>query len=444
MTPTHPPARFPVVMGAAFALVLMGCRGQEEPSGAASALESYFHRVGSLRVAPIEPFRALPASLAALPDGRIVLPEAGGVWIHVVGPDGRGLTRLGGASTAPLGALETPAGKFSSLSGVAVTPEGRLLAADQTSDIVSVFNEALEPETTITVPRARNVWQIEALPGGRLAAAVAPRHPTAGGQVVLFSLGEPVGGDSAATYLPQEPFFRHNRWQPISSTRLETLADGRILAYWAPLPWARLLSAPGDSLPPIGSFSRRYKAPSSGPSEQAPFELLSAWFDSFTPLVGVEAVDSVLVFQFLALEGAGQADDAAWPGAAGPGTADARRGAGRAGGGREAAPGASDRQRPARGTESRRVFVNLYDGRGRPLAKDLLLPAGSRILKSNDRSRLYLLRRASPRELEIELWEPDPELRGSDRLSSPPPALPGHSRSGSAAGRSRAARSGAG
>jgi hypothetical protein len=52
------------------------------------------------------------------------------------------------------------------------------------------------------------------------------------------------------------------------------------------------------------------------------------------------------------------------------------------------------------------MFLNVYDGRGQPVARDLVLPPGARILPSNEVQRLYLLTRSDPRELHIEIWEP--------------------------------------
>ena len=61
----------------------------------------------------------------------------------------------------------------------------------------------------------------------------------------------------------------------------------------------------------------------------------------------------------------------------------------------------------------------VYDLSGRPLAADVPLPPGSRLLDAEDPSRLYLLTEASPRRLVIEVWEPDLESqRGGSR---PPP-----------------------
>lgn len=325
----------------------------------------------------MEPFRTTPASLVVLPDGRLVIPETEGVWLHVVSPTGRGLTRLGGKSPAALGTSQAEAGKFLSLSGVALTSEGRLLAADRTSNVVSVFSPALEPESTLAVPEARSVWQVEAMPGGKLAAAVSPRRPGTGGQIVLFTPGEP-----ARSYFPQPPITRHNRWQTIASTRMEVV-DGRILAYWAIFPWVKVVAAGGDSLPPIRTLSKSYLGPTSGPVEGAPLDELRRWYGSFTPLVVVESAGGLLVFQFLSREGETPASHATSP--------LERR---------------TRRDRLPSSDDPRHTFVNLHDLSGRRIASDLPLPPGSRVLKSNDPSRLYVLRTVSPRALGIEIWRP--------------------------------------
>ncbi|MFN2433639.1 MAG: hypothetical protein ABR599_12660 [Gemmatimonadota bacterium] len=350
-------------------LTLAACRKPEPPPSFAS----FFELESTLRVAPIESFDQIPASILTLPDGRYLLPETEGVWIHVVGARGEGLTRLGGRSPAPLGSGPSALGRFLSLSDVALREDGRIVASDRTSPVLTVFGPALEVEATVELRETRSVWQLEAVPGTGLAAAVSPRHPTAGGQVLVIR-----SDDSLRSYLEPDPVFLANRWTPVSSTRIESLPDGRMLAYWAPLPWATVFSLPGGGTARVGKPSRRYKAPVTGPRVGAPLEALAEWYSAFTPLAVVESVDSLLVFQFLGLPAAG---DSA--------RADARG-------------GASDPP------EGRRAFVNLHDLSGERIAADLLLPPGAGILKSNDRSRVYLLRTAAPRELQIELWRPKP------------------------------------
>ncbi|MBA2565251.1 MAG: hypothetical protein H0V09_07485 [Gemmatimonadetes bacterium] len=368
-------------------LAQAACRSPDDaPAGDPAPLESpltaLLRKTGTLRVIPVEEFERVPDAVVVLEDGRLVLPEVEGAWIHVTRPDGEGLTRLGGpAAGARPGNV---AGRFGSLAGVAPTPGGGLLAADRASGVLTAFSSALAPDSSFTLPETRSVWQIEALRGGAYAAAVSPRHPLAGGQVLTFG-----GADSTRAWFVPDPIFRHNRWESVSSTRIESLTDGRLLAYWSPLPWARVLSTGGDTLPPIGRFSRRYKGPPSGPPAGAALPALRQWFASWTPLVTVESVGTMVLFQFL--EAASPLDSV---------------GTGRARSSGSVARRAAEPDGALAGKEPRRLFVNVYDATGRPLAQDLLLPAGSRILRSNDRDHLYVLTGASRRGLEIEVWEP--------------------------------------
>ena len=360
-----------------------GCR-EEAPE---PAFARHFEPSGALRVVPIEPFRRRPRSLLALPDGRFVLPEAGGVWLHVVDGEGRGITRLGGEIRATPGTSGARPGTFRAISSAALDASGRLLVADASTNVVTVFDRGLEPAGVFTLPETRGVQDLEALPDGRMAAAVWPRHPMAGGQLLIFtppaelSPAEgtpPVALDASQvrSLLPQEPIFRYNRWAHASATGLEALEDGRLLAYWPALPWARLVSAEGDSLPRIGRLSSRYEPPSSGPRDGAPAQAVRAWLASFTPLIGVETAGPALVFQYLSADTAGAATQE---------QARERRGG--------AAPGTP-----------RTIFVNLYDASGLQIARDVVLPPGSRVLDTNDPSRLYLLTAVSPRELAIDVW----------------------------------------
>ncbi|HEY7462316.1 MAG TPA: hypothetical protein VIC59_10630 [Gemmatimonadota bacterium] len=306
----------------------------------------------------------------------MILPEADGEWIHVVGADGQGITRLGGPGPASPDS-EAARGTFRALSDLARLPDGRLLASDRSSSSLTAFTAALEPAGTIRVPGAAGVYAIRPLPDGRLVAAVRPRNPVTGGQVVVFA-----PGDSGPGFLPPDPLFEHNRWEAAASPSIEVWRADRILAYWAPLPWARVLSPEGDSLGVIGRMSELYRGPSSGPRPRAPLESVQRWFDSFTPLVAVESVGDLLVFEYRAS------------------TRERGRGVGRA-----AEPdsgAAATRPEPQPG----QMFLNVYSPSGGTVARDLLLPPGSRLLRSDDRRRLYLLTRSSPRELEIEIWEP--------------------------------------
>jgi hypothetical protein len=369
---------------------------ERRPAG--PSLADHYELERTIHVAPIEPFARAPASLLVLPDGRFLLPETEGVWIHVTGADGEGITRVGGPSAAALDLPAAPIGRFRSLSALALLPDGRVLAGDRTAGVVTVFGPDLTPRGRFTLPETRSVWDLEALPGGRVAAAVAPRHPTAGGQVVLFTLR----GDSAESLrlrLPPDPVFRANRWSPVASTRIESLGDGRLLAWWTTLPWVRSIDAQGDSLPRLGRFSARYRSPSSGPREGAPLERLSRWYASFTPLVAVESAEPTVAFQFLevARGRAGRAagrDRAAPPGG--------RRGADADAAAREEDGPAGDE--PAAGPRS--SFLNLYRATGQPIAADLPLPAGARLLASNDLERLYLATSVRPRQLDVEVWRP--------------------------------------
>jgi hypothetical protein len=378
---------------AACGLLILACgeNGREVAEGrpinppldAGASLAPFFERVGTLHVSPIEYFRRVPTSLVALPDGKLVLVETEGAWLHVVGPDGQGITRLGGEREGEAGSPDGDAGKFHSLSSLALAADGRLLAADRMSPIVSVFSPSFEPESTFSVPGARSIWQLEHVTNGRIAAAVAPVHPTAGGQVLLLQ-----GPLVLQSLFPQDPIFRHNRWDVISSARVEVLDDQRIVAHWAPLPWAKLISAQGDSLGTIGKPSLLYRVPSSGPSRNTTLEGLRAWYGSFTPLVNVEAVGSMVVFQFLAPDSSPR---------------------GQLPGFEEKGPDRSTHEGFAIDVAARQSFVNLYSADGDPIARDLMLPAGSRVLDSNDRTRLYLLTNASPGELRIETWRPKPQ-----------------------------------
>jgi hypothetical protein len=341
-----------------------------------SPLAERFQQVGAVRISPIEPFVRIPTSLVALPDGRLILPETDGVWIHVAGKDGQGITRLGGPSPLPLDSAATP-GRFRALSDLARLSDGSLLASDKTSALVTVFGADLEPRRTLRVPEARAVYDIAALPDGRLAAAVAPRNPVTGGQVVLFA-----PGDSGLGLLPPNPIFHHNRWEAVSSPSIHVSPDGRIFAYWAPLPWAQVISDSGDSLGVVGRFSPLYHGPSSGPGLRASAASVQHWLDGFTPLVAVQSVGEWLAFEY-------RASTRAEP---------------KGRNSRAAAPPRS--ARPTSTPEPGQMFLNLYDASGRPVARDLLLPPGSRLLRTNDPSRLYLLTNASPRELSIEIWEP--------------------------------------
>jgi hypothetical protein len=348
-----------------------GCRSE-----ASSPLAERFHRVNVVRVSPIEPFAHSPASIAALSDGRMVLPEADGEWIHVVGADGQGITRLGGPGPASPESEAAP-GTFRALSDLARLPDGRLLASDRASSTLTVFTSALEPAGTIRVPGAAGVYAIRSLTDGRLVAAVRPRNPSTGGQVVVFA-----PGDSGPGFLPPDPLFQHNRWDAAASPSIEVWRADRILAYWAPIPWAKVLTPEGDSLGVIGRLSQLYRGPSSGPRPRAPLESVQRWFDSFTPLIAVESVGDLLAFEYRAS------------------TLERRRAAGRAAEPESVAP--ASRSEPLPG----QMFLNLYGSSGAIVARDLLLPPGSRLLRSDDRRRLYLLTRSSPRELEIEIWEP--------------------------------------
>ncbi len=371
-----PPAR-PLAGSRSLALVVLlavaatGCRSE-----ASSPLAERFHRVSVVRVSPIEPFAHSPVLVAVLPDGRMVLPEADGEWIHVVGADGQGITRLGGPGPASPESEAAP-GTFRALSDLARLPDGRLLASDRASSSLTVFTAALEPAGTIRVPGAAGVYAIRSLPDGRLVAAVRPRNLVTGGQVVVFA-----PGDSGPGFLPPDPLFQHNRWEAAASPSIEVWRADRILAYWAPIPWAKVLSPEGDSLGVIGRLSALYRGPSSGPRPRAPLESVQRWFDGFTPLVAVESVGDLLVFEYRAS------------------TRERRRAVGRAAEPESVA--AASRPEPLPG----QMFLNLYGPSGRAVARDLLLPPGSHLLRSDDRRRLYLLTRSSPRELEIEIWEP--------------------------------------
>jgi hypothetical protein len=151
----------------------------------------------------------------------------------------------------------------------------------------------------------------------------------------------------------------------VASARLEARPGGRLLAWWTTLPWARSIDAAGDSLAPLGRFSGRYVPPSSGPREGAPLERLRAWYDAFTPLVAVESAGSLVAFQFL---DAAADDDAA--------------------------------------ARARSSFLNVYDDSGRPVAADLPLPPGARLLPTNDPDRLYVVTAVRPRQMDIEVWTP--------------------------------------
>jgi hypothetical protein len=73
---------------------------ERRPAG--PSLADHYELERTIHVAPIEPFARAPASLLVLPDGRFLLPETEGVWIHVTGADGEGITRVGGPSATPL------------------------------------------------------------------------------------------------------------------------------------------------------------------------------------------------------------------------------------------------------------------------------------------------------------------------------------------------------
>ncbi len=341
-----------------------------------SPLAVRFRQVGTVEVSPIEPFARIPTSLVVLPDGRLLLPETDGAWIHVTGKDGQGITRLGGPSPVPLDSASTP-GRFRAISALARLPDGRLLASDATSDLITVFTPGLEAERTFRVPGARRIYGIEPLADGRVAAAVAPRNPITGGQVLVFA-----PGDSGAGFLPPDPLFQHNRWEAVSMPSIQVSGDGRILAYWPALPWAKALSASGDSLGRVGTFSALYQGPSSGPRPHSGNESVQRWLESFTPLVAVQSVGEWLAFEYRAAKPAEPED-------------------------RDRA--AAGRPEPAATTptpEPGQMFLNIYDAHGGSVARDLLLPPGSRVMRSNDPGRLYLLTRAAPRELRIEIWEP--------------------------------------
>jgi hypothetical protein len=96
-------------------------------------------------------------------------------------------------------------------------------------------------------------------------------------------------------------------------------------------------------------------------------ERLRAWYAAFTPLVAVEAAGPLVAFQFL---GAVDDDDAGTAGAA------------------------------------RSSFLNVYDDSGRPVAADLPLPPGARLLPTNDPDRLYVVTAVRPRQMDIEVWTP--------------------------------------
>jgi hypothetical protein len=306
----------------------------------------------------------------------LLLPETDGVWIHVVAKDGQGITRIGGPSAAPLDSL-SPAGAFRAVSALARLADGRVLVSDATWDRLTVFTPDLKPERTVRVPGAHRIYGISALPDGRLAAAVAPRNPATGSQVLLFA-----PGDSGPGFFPPDPLFEHNRWQGVSATSIAATANGAVLAYWPALPWALALSAKGDSLGRLGSMSDLYKGPSSGPSPHAGSEGVQRWLESFTPLLAVQPVGEWLVFEYRAAKPPTPRDRA------------------------KAAPSPRQTDRPAHPVDPGQMFLNVLDGRGRPVARDLVLPAGTRILRSDDTRWLYLLTRADPRELRIEIWEP--------------------------------------
>jgi hypothetical protein len=341
-----------------------------------SPLDSSFRRVGSVDVAPIEPFARLPTSLGVLPDGRLLLPETDGAWIHVTGKDGQGITRLGGPSPTPLDSTSTP-GLFRAISAIARLPDGRLLASDASSNLITVFTPELRPERTFRVPGARRIYGIETLPDGRVAAAVAPRNPATGGQVLLFA-----PGDSGPGFLPPDPLFEHNRWQGVAATAITATRDGRVLAFWPALPWAMAISGVGDSLGRLGSMSELYKGPSSGPGPRGGSEAVQRWLESFTPLVAVQPVGDWLVFEYRAARPAEPRNRA------------------------KPARVPSEPAHPEPPAEPGQMFLNVYDARGRPVARDLVLPPGTRVLRSDDPHRLYLVTRSDPHELRIEIWEP--------------------------------------
>jgi hypothetical protein len=346
-------------------LALLAAASACERRPAGPSLSDHYELERTIHVAPIEPFARAPGSMLVLADGRLLLPETEGVWIHVVGATGEGITRIGGPSPAALDLPGAAAGRFRSLSALALLPDGRVLAADRTAGVVSVFDPGLEPRGTFTLPETRSVWDLEVLSDGRAAAAVAPRHPTAGGQVALFRVRDDATPDSLRLRLPPDPVFRANRWGPVASARLEARPGGRLLAWWTTLPWARSIDAAGDSLAPLGRFSGRYVPPSSGPREGAPLERLRTWYDAFTPLVAVESAGSLVAFQFL---DAAADDDAA--------------------------------------ARARSSFLNVYDDSGRPVAADLPLPPGARLLPTNDPDRLYVVTAVRPRQMDIEVWTP--------------------------------------
>lgn len=408
------PSRRTNALRATLALLSAGaCREAEQGP---PTFDDLFELERTLEIVPVEVFAQPPASIVELPDGRFALPETEGTSVHVVDREGRGLARIGGPAPGVLGSGEETLGRFQSISDVAPLPGGGLVVSDRTSNVLTLFDAELRPEETRILPETRSVWQLEALADGAIAAAVSPRHPVAGGQIII------VHADGRVTaHLQPDAVLRYNRWESVSSTRMEALADGTILAYWPPMPWARAVAASGDTLGRFGGPSKRYKPPGTGPPPRAPLEEIRAWLRRFTPLLAVESPGPYVVFEFQEA------------------TASGREAATRA-------PTDTTSQGVAGGEAG--TFANIYDASGRRLLADLPLPRGARILKSNDPERLYLLREAAPRSLVVEIRRPD-AARARELASAAartpgvnplPHAARGRSVAAPAGGRSPAAR----
>jgi len=114
---------------------------------------------------------------ARMPDGRVVIGNAGANELVVVDASGRPIARAGRGGEGP--------GEFRSLSRIGITAEGEIWAADRTQRLVHYFGSAAEFSRTVSLRSFTT-------PGG-----LHPAGMMADGRLVLYSAAIPLGGPAA-------------------------------------------------------------------------------------------------------------------------------------------------------------------------------------------------------------------------------------------------------